>query len=58
MTVRETIEALIGVDPSAEVEICDANGRSASLLRIDVKLSHGGTYVEAITDGLIEEVPS
>lgn len=52
MNVRQVIEALIGVDPKAEVEVADTVGFATPLISIQVGAYNGSTSVTAcVEDG-------
>ena len=55
MNVRQVIEALIGLDPRAEVEIVDSNGHAASLTQISTATYNGQLSICARIDGQIED---
>lgn len=50
MRVREIMEALVGVPGDLEIEIVDADGIAAELLKITVTSSYGSLYGEALID--------
>lgn len=50
MTVREIIDALVGVPGDVEVEVCDCDHIASALLSIEVTQSNGVTYAAAFID--------